>query len=225
MVGVGDRGTGRGETNEARRPGDRSGTSSIKSWPSPAAPTIAGVRTILVVMGVSGSGKTTIAKAPRGSTRLGFRGRRRSPSGIGYRQDALRTSARRPRPLALAEKVAEWIDGWRQAGKSGVITCSALKRSYRDFLVRGRPDVRSPLFARRRSKLIAARLTARKEHFMPASLLDSQLATLEEPDPDEQPIYADVVGRSMTSSPKLCAIWIYGCPRTPRRRVAASLRP
>ena len=40
------------------------------------------------------------------------------------------------------EKVADWIDGWRQAGKSGVITCSALKRSYRDFLARGRPEVR-----------------------------------------------------------------------------------
>ena len=88
-------------------------------------------------------------------------------------------------------KVAACIDGWRQAGRSGVITCSALKRSYRDFLVRGREDVQI-LYLRADVELIRVRFAADKGHLMPASLLDSQLAMLEEPVREEYPIYADV---------------------------------
>src|SRR5258705_4834283 len=192
MVGAGDRGTGRGETNEARADQvTKVGTSSSQIVAESGRPDVAGVRTILVVMGVSGSGKTTIAKAL--ANRLGWA----FEEGDDLHPGSDIAKMRSGHPLddrdrwPWLEKVAEWIDGWRQAGKSGVITCSALKRSYRDFLVRGRPDVRL-LYLHGDVELIAARLTARKEHFMPASLLDSQLATLEEPDDDEQPIYADV---------------------------------
>src|SRR4249919_161758 len=150
-----------------------------------------GAQMILVVMGVSGSGKTTIAKAL--ADRLGWA----FEEGDNLHPGSNITKMRSGHPLddrdrwPWLEKVADWIDGWRQAGKSGVITCSALKRSYRDFLVRGRPDVRL-LYLHGDIELIAARVAARKGHFMSASLLDSQLATLEEPGPDEYPIYADV---------------------------------
>src|SRR6266511_2463342 len=130
MVGVGDRGT---RTTEAI---------VDQNVVEPARADIAGVRTILVVMGVSGSGKTTIAKAL--ADRLGWA----FEEGDDLHPASDITKMRSGHPLddrdrwPWLEKVAEWIDGWRQAGKSGVITCSALKRSYRDFLARGRPDVR-----------------------------------------------------------------------------------
>src|SRR5207342_531694 len=151
----------------------------------------AGVRTILVVMGVSGSGKTTIAKAL--ADRLGWafeEGDDLHPGSDIAKMHSGHPLDDRDRWPWL-EKVAAWIDGWRQAGKAGVITCSALKRRYRDFLARGRPEVRL-LYLHGDIELIAARVAARKGHFMSASLLDSQLATLEEPGPDEYPIYADV---------------------------------
>src|SRR6266481_3436592 len=192
MVGVGDRGTGRDETNEARADQvTEVGTSSSQIVAESGRADVAGVRTILVVMGVSGSGKTTIAKAL--ADRLGWA----FEEGDDLHPGSDIAKMRSGHPLddrdrwPWLEKVADWIDGWRQAGKSGVITCSALKRSYRDFLARGRPDVRL-LYLHGDIELITARLTARKGHFMPASLLDSQLAALEEPDPDEHPIYADV---------------------------------
>jgi gluconokinase len=185
MVGVGDRGTRTGVTTEATADQvTEVGTSSSQIVVTSGRPDTAAVRTILVVMGVSGSGKTTIAKAL--ADRLGWA----FEEGDDLHPGSDIAKMRSGHPLddrdrwPWLEKVAEWIDGWRQTGKSGVITCSALKRSYRDFLVRGRPDVRL-LYLHGDVELIAARLTARKGHFMPASLLDSQLATLEEPDPDE----------------------------------------
>ena len=179
MVGVGDRGI---RTTEA---------TADQGVVESAGADIAGVRTILVVMGVSGSGKTTIAKAL--ADRLGWA----FEEGDDLHPGSDIAKMRSGHPLddrdrwPWLEKVADWIDGWRQAGKSGVITCSALKRSYRDFLARGRPDVRL-LYLYGEIELIAARLAAREGQFMPAGLLDSQLAMLEEPGPGENPIYADV---------------------------------
>jgi carbohydrate kinase (thermoresistant glucokinase family) len=91
----------------------------------------------------------------------------------------------------LLERVADWIDGWRQAGQSGVIACSMLKRSYRDFLTSGRPEVRVVHLHGDRA-LIGARLAARKEHITSTTFLDTQFAVLEGPDPDEDPIRVDV---------------------------------
>src|SRR3977135_393661 len=189
---MGDRGTLDGATTETTANlTTEAGSSSGQTVVEPLGADITGVRTILVVMGVSGSGKTPMAKAL--ADRMGWA----FEEGDDLHPASDITKMHSGHPLddrdrwPWLEKVADWIDGWRQAGKSGVITCSALKRSYRDFLARGRPDVRL-LYLYGEIELIAARLAARKGQFMPAGLLDSQLATLEEPGPGENPIYADV---------------------------------
>ena len=88
--------------------------------------------------------------------------------------------------------MAAWIDARRKAGTPGIITCSALKRSYRDFIAAGRPEVRF-LYLHGDRAVIAARLAAREGHFMPPDLLESQLATLEAPGPEE-PVIAVEIG-------------------------------
>ena len=143
--------------------------------------------TVLVVMGVSGSGKTTIA-VPLAKS-LGWR----FQEGDDLHPPANVAKMHSGTPLTDADRwpwlraIAALIDEWRAAGLSGVITCSALKRVYRDILIGDRPDVRLVYLQGDRA-LIAGRLQARHGHFMPATLLDSQFATLEEPGPDERPI-------------------------------------
>jgi gluconokinase len=88
--------------------------------------------------------------------------------------------------------IAAWIDATRRVGNHGIIACSALKRAYRDILVGDRPDVRL-VYLKGDRDLIARRLAARDAHFMPPSLLDSQLATLDEPQPDEHAIVVSIV--------------------------------
>ncbi len=144
-------------------------------------------RTILIITGVSGSGKTTIATTL--AEQLGWPFKEGDelhlPSNITKMHSGHPLDDRDRWPWL--EKVADWIDGWRQAGTAGVITCSALKRSYRDFLASGRPEVRV-VYLHGEKAVIAARLAEREGHFMPRSLLDSQFAVLEEPDPDEESI-------------------------------------
>ena len=88
--------------------------------------------------------------------------------------------------------IAAWIDATRRVGNHGTVACSALKRAYRDILVGNRPDVRI-VYLKGERDLIARRLAARDGHFMPPSLLDSQFATLEEPQADEHPIVVSIV--------------------------------
>ncbi len=146
---------------------------------------------VLVVMGVSGCGKTVVAE--KLATRL------RWPFQEG---DALHPPANVAKmhagtPLTDADRwpwldaIAGWIDARLAAGEHGIVTCSALKRAYRDRLIGTRQGVRLVYLYGSRD-LLAARIGARRGHFMPASLLDSQLATLEPPGPDEHPIALDV---------------------------------
>ena len=143
--------------------------------------------TILIVMGVSGSGKTTVA-VPLAES-LGWR----FQEGDALHPPANVAKMHSGTPLTDEDRwpwlhaIAALIDAWRAEGASGVITCSALKRVYRDILVGQRPDVRI-VYLQGEKALIASRLTARRGHFMPPALLDSQFATLEEPGPDERPI-------------------------------------
>jgi gluconokinase len=86
--------------------------------------------------------------------------------------------------------IAAWIDERRTTGEAGVVACSALKRTYRDLLRGGRPEV-TIVFLDGSFELIAGRLAGRPDHFMPAALLASQFAALEPPAPDEGAITVD----------------------------------
>jgi gluconokinase len=150
--------------------------------------------TICIVMGVSGSGKTTVAAMLAGALHCPFlEGDDLHPAS---NVEKMRTGT----PLTDADrlpwlrKIAEKIDAWRAHGESGVVTCSALKRAYRDILIGNRPDV-TLVYLRGSQALIHQRMAARHEHFMPVKLLDSQFATLEEPGPDEHPIVVDIGGK------------------------------
>lgn len=144
----------------------------------------------LVVMGVSGVGKTAVAQAI--AARLGWA----FQEGDSLHPETNIRKMSAGQPLTDADRgpwldaVAAWIDRQRATHVCGVITCSALKRVYRDSLVAGRPDVRI-VYLKAREPVIAGRLAARTGHFMPPSLLRSQLETLEEPTPDEDPIVID----------------------------------
>lgn len=144
---------------------------------------------MLVIMGVAGSGKSTLAA--RLAQRLGW------PLQEG---DALHPQANvdkmaAGRPLDDGDRepwlhrVATWIDARADAGEPGIVTCSALRRRYRDLL--RRDHVRFVHLTGDR-ELLARRIRARSGHFMPASLLDSQLATLEPPGEDEPAITIDI---------------------------------
>lgn len=146
---------------------------------------------ILVVMGVAGSGKTTIARML--ADRLGWR----FQEGDALHPPANVAKMSAGTPLSDEDRwpwlhaIAAVIDGWRAEGVSGIVTCSALKRAYRDILVGDRPDVRIVHLAGDKA-LIAARMAARKGHFMPTALLDSQFATLEPPGAEEHPVTVDI---------------------------------
>ncbi|MCW5734719.1 MAG: gluconokinase [Enhydrobacter sp.] len=144
-------------------------------------------------MGVSGSGKTTIAEMLAGALGVGFlEGDDLHPSSNVEKMKngtALTDADRLPWLQAIAHR----IDDWRTRGEAGVVTCSALKRAYREILIGYRPDVRL-VYLKGSRELIHRRMAARHGHFMPVGLLDSQFATLEEPADDEQPVVVDVAG-------------------------------
>ena len=145
----------------------------------------------LVVMGVSGSGKSTIGE--KLAERIGWRyedGDRFHPASNVAKMSAgqpLTDEDRWPWLQAIADE----IDRVCKAGERAVIGCSALKHAYRDMLVHGRSDVRI-IFLSGTQALIAGRLARRKGHFMPPGLLDSQFRTLEPPDASERPVTVSI---------------------------------
>ncbi len=148
---------------------------------------------VLIVMGVSGVGKSTIAAAL--NTHLGWpfkEGDELHPAANVAKMHAgiPLTDADRAPWLGL---VHDWIAAQVAAGAPGMITCSALRRVYRDRIVDGQEQVRL-LYLKADPAILRARLEQRTRHFMPASLLDSQLQTLEEPAPEERPIVVAVDG-------------------------------
>ena len=145
-------------------------------------------------MGVSGSGKTTVATLLAAALGCQFQ------EGDDLHPPQNVEKMRGGTPLTDADRtpwlrrIAEEIDGWRARGECGVLTCSALKRSYRDIIIGDRRDV-ALVYLKGSRDLIHQRVAARHEHFMPIALLDSQFATLEEPTPDEHPITVDIGGK------------------------------
>ncbi len=142
-------------------------------------------------MGVSGSGKTTIAALLAALLRweladadafLSAANVRKMRSGI-----PLTDEDRWP----WLRAIAAWIDDTRRTGRHGIVACSALKRSYRDILLGTRHDVRL-VYLKGDAALIGQRVAKRRGHFMPVALLPSQFDTLEEPVADENPIVVSI---------------------------------
>jgi carbohydrate kinase (thermoresistant glucokinase family) len=153
---------------------------------------------LYVIMGVSGAGKSLIGAKLAHELGVEF-----------VEGDALHPPDNVKRMAAGIPLTDENRQGWllavaahlREAKRTGlglVVSCSALKRAYRDLLrSAGDADVRF-VYLKGTKNLLAERLAQRRGHFMPPSLLDSQLATLEEPSPDEQAWVCDITDSPAT---------------------------
>ncbi|MFC7490934.1 MULTISPECIES: gluconokinase [unclassified Knoellia] len=145
----------------------------------------------VVVMGVSGSGKTTIARGVADATGLEF------AEADAFHSAANIATMERGIPLTDEDRwpwlrsLAAWMDEKADAGVSTIITCSALKRTYRDVLRDGPPSV-DFLHLDGPVEVIKGRMSKREGHFMPASLLQSQIDTLEALEPDESGLVLDI---------------------------------
>ncbi len=151
-----------------------------------------GVRHI-VVMGVSGVGKTTVAKGLATLTGWTF------AEGDAFHSEANVEKMHSGRPLTDEDRwpwlrsIGEWMSGEIAEGRSAVVTCSSLRRAYRDVLREGRAEVEfCHLVAD--ADLVEDRLSHRGGHFMPTSLLPSQYATLEPLEADEPGVEVSVAG-------------------------------
>jgi gluconokinase len=146
---------------------------------------------VVIVMGVSGSGKSTVAKGI--STVLGWE----FAEGDAFHSETNIAKMRSGQPLTDDDRwpwlrsIGAWISEKEAAGESAVVTCSALRRVYRDLLREGRPHVRF-LHLEAPSEVIEDRMEHRPGHYMPPSLLPSQLAALE-------PLGSDEPGVSVTN--------------------------
>ena len=142
---------------------------------------------IIIVAGVSGSGKTTVGAMLAGRLHWRF------ADGDDFHPAANIEKMRSGIPLTDADRwpwlrtIAAWMDERITRDEPAVVTCSALKRSYRDILLDGRPEARL-VFLMLDREVLARRLAARHGHFFRAELLSSQLDILELPQPDEQAI-------------------------------------
>jgi gluconokinase len=141
---------------------------------------------VAVVMGVSGSGKSTVAE--RLAAELGWDflegDRLHAPANLAKMGSGIPLDDHDRRPWL--DSIEAWMADHLQAGRNGVVACSALRRVYRDRLRRAGPGVRF-IYLRVPRAILWDRMTHRR-HFMPPSLLDSQLATLEEPGADEDAV-------------------------------------
>ena len=145
----------------------------------------------LVIMGVSGSGKSPIGETL--GQRLGWP----YADGDSFHPPANVAKMKSGQPLTDEDRwpwlkaIAAEIERRRQLGEHIIIACSALKKAYRDILVHGRDDIRM-VYLNGSQDLVADRIGHRKGHFMPPGLLDSQFATLEPPSADERPIVVSI---------------------------------
>ena len=147
--------------------------------------------TMLLMMGVSGVGKTTTGRRVAKALGWSFR----DADDFHPPENVAKMSS--GQPLTDADRwpwlaaIGNWLDLQRTIGGNAVVTCSALRRSYRTMLLHDRPDVKL-VFLKGSKALIADRLSRRSGHFMPPALLESQFATLEEPRRDERALVVSV---------------------------------
>lgn len=148
---------------------------------------------IVIVAGVAGSGKTTVGTLL--ASQMGWR----FADADGFHPAANVAKMRAGIPLTDEDRapwlraITSWMDGIDARGESGVITCSALKRRYRDQLLSGRPTARM-VFLEVSKDVLIQRLSHRLGHFFPEKLLDSQLAAVEPLGPDEHVLALPVDG-------------------------------
>ena len=146
---------------------------------------------VVIIMGVSGSGKSTIGSFLAQRLRWEFE------DADWFHPTSNVDKMHRGIPLTDEDRwpwlraIAAWIDKTRRSGGHGIIACSALKRRYRNVLIADRADVRL-VYLKGDETLIARRIATRHEHFMPPSLLHSQFKELEEPGPDENPFIVSI---------------------------------
>jgi carbohydrate kinase (thermoresistant glucokinase family) len=146
---------------------------------------------VLVLMGVSGSGKSTIALELQRVLGWKFQ------EGDDLHPSANVEKMRLGHPLDDADRlpwlqaIARWIDERLAAHEPGIVTCSDLKRAYRDITIGSRQGVRL-IYLKGDAQVIHDRIAQRQHRYMPASLLRSQLETLEEPGPDEHALVVAV---------------------------------
>jgi carbohydrate kinase (thermoresistant glucokinase family) len=146
---------------------------------------------VLVLMGVSGSGKSTIALELQHALGWPFQ------EGDDLHPPANVEKMRSGHPLDDADRlpwlqaVAHWIDERLVAREPGIITCSNLKRAYREITIGTRQGVRL-VYLKGEEPIIHDRIVQRQHRYMPPALLRSQFETLEEPGPDEQPVVVTV---------------------------------
>ena len=142
-------------------------------------------------MGVSGAGKTTAGHLLAEALGYSF------AEGDSFHDPANIVKMRGGIPLTDADRwpwlrrLGDEIGGWIDAGEGMVLTCSALKRSYRRVLVGGRIETRL-VYLKGSKDMIRERLARRVGHYMPAALLDSQFSALEEPESEESAVVVDI---------------------------------
>jgi gluconokinase len=167
---------------------------------------------ILIVAGVSGCGKTTVGALLAGRLRWRF------ADADSFHPEANVAKMRAGIPLTDADRepwlqaITGWMDERIAANQSAVVTCSALKRAYRDRLLVGRPAA-TMIFLRVSKDVLEKRLMNRHGHFFPEKLLDSQLAALEPPGPGErvQTVLAED-DPAQTAAKIIATLWPYGEP-------------
>ena len=146
---------------------------------------------IILLMGVSGCGKTTVGVNL--AANLGWEYQEgdalHPPENILKMSDGIPLNDDDRKPWIA--KVSDWIDSYCMAGRDGVISCSALKKSYRQIIIGNHNDVHL-VYLRGTRELLSPRLMQRRGHFMPPDLLESQLELLEEPSADEHAIVVTI---------------------------------
>jgi gluconokinase len=167
---------------------------------------------ILIVAGTAGSGKTTVGALIAGRLRWRF------ADADPFHPEANIAKMRQGIPLTDEDRqpwlraVGDWIDERIAANQHAVVTCSALRRAYRDMLLDGRPEAAMAFLMVSRD-VLEKRLLDRPDHFFPRRLMESQLADLEPPEPDERVHQVLSQGDPAETAAKVIAtLWPYGEP-------------